>query len=332
MACHRLTRRPAGSFFKLAAKLVRYVDTRVPAPDSVTALNGVVATPLNLLLKGVEGEKRIFRTDTKAEQRGWRVVGAGFERIPSGCYVQRRDFPYHAVEFIAAGRGLLELAGTRSTLAGGCIYVTAQKDRLSLRADSKRAVARYYLWLEGSKAEFVCNQAGLSGSRVRSLAVPGEIREAWEWLLREGSHVGEQGADLAQKLAEVLLLKIAVNCKASSSEIKTKSRESFERCRALADGQAERLKGAAALAAAAGLRTETVCRQFQRYLGKTPGDYLRAKKVELAADRLRKPGVRVKEVAAAMGFSDAFHFSRVFKKELGVSPKTWRARLNREER
>jgi AraC-like DNA-binding protein len=47
--------------------------------------------------------------------------------------------------------------------------------------------------------------------------------------------------------------------------------------------------------------------------------------MRLAAERLAAPGARVKEVAAELGFADAFHFSRLFKAELGMSPRAWRA-------
>ncbi|MCX6938736.1 MAG: AraC family transcriptional regulator [Verrucomicrobia bacterium] len=294
-------------------------------PDSASFSNGIVVTPPNLLMREAVEVRRIFRTDTTVSRRGWRVVGAGCERLPGGSYVQRRDFPYHTLEFISVGRGLVELAGKRCTLAGGCVYTVGADERFSVRTDAKRALQRYYLWMEGPEVAVVLNQAGLLSGRLRNLNVPGEVREAWEWLLRDGGRAGRSGAELAQGLAEVILLKLATANEESSFRSDSEGRACFERCRALADEQIEHLRGAAELAAAAGLRTETVCRQFQRYLGTTPGRYLRAKRIRLAAERLNAPGVSIKEVAAGLGFSDAFHFSRVFKQELGVSPKLWRS-------
>ena len=39
-----------------------------------------------------------------------------------------------------------------------------------------------------------------------------------------------------------------------------------------------------------------------------------------AAALLQVPGATVREVAGALGFSDVFHFSRVFKKVNGLPP------------
>ncbi len=285
---------------------------------------GGLETPAELCAREATEARRFFRTDG-ANADGWRVVGAGREALAGGAYVQRRDFPFWAVEFIAAGRGRAELGGVGQALAAGRVYATTPETRLGLRSETGRGLRRYYLWLVGPGAEARIEAAGLGRPRVR-VAAAGEIREAWEWLLREGARPGVAGADLARALAEVLLLKLADARDAGGLDEAEGARESFERCRALADGEAARLRGAAELAGAAGLRVETLCRLFRRYADTTPGAYLRRRRVWLAAERLRLPGARVKQVAAELGFADAFHFSRVFKAELGVTPRAWRER------
>ena len=287
---------------------------------------GVIATPAELLVREAGDARRFFRVDGVAGRHGWRVVGAGCETLEAGAYALRRDFPYQAVEYISAGRGVAELGRAACALAAGCVYATATDTRLGLRAESRRALRRHYLWLEGPGAGAALEAAGLAGARVRKVSAPGEIHEAWTWLLRDGGLPGARGAALAHGLAEVLLLKLADARDAGAAEVAEGARESFERCRALAEEEAARLRGAGDLAAAAGLRTETVCRLFRRFLDTTPGGYLRARRMRLAAERLRAPGARVKEVAAELGFADAFHFSRVFKAEIGVSPRLWRSR------
>jgi AraC-like DNA-binding protein len=47
-------------------------------------------------------------------------------------------------------------------------------------------------------------------------------------------------------------------------------------------------------------------------------------KMNVATERLQDPGTLVKQVAAELGFSDPFHFSRVFKSVFGVAPETFR--------
>ena len=43
-----------------------------------------------------------------------------------------------------------------------------------------------------------------------------------------------------------------------------------------------------------------------------------------AAERLEQAGVLVKQAAEEVGFADPFHFSRVFRSVLGLSPMAFR--------
>ena len=285
-------------------------------------------TPADLIVRAASEARRFFRLDTPVGPADWRVAGAGFEMLAGGAYAQWREFPYYKIEYVSAGCGWAELGGLRQSLVSGSAYASAPDARLGLRSDPTRPLRRFYLWIEGPGAAQAIARAGLGRGRVRRVGAPGEIRDAWEWLLREGTAASPRGGELARALADVLLLKLADARDAGAAEAEAGARESFERCRALVDAQPARLRGAAELAAAAGLRTETVCRLFRRYLDTTPGAYLRTRRMRLAAERLRLPGARVKEIAAELGFADAFHFSRVFKAELGVAPRTWRARAD----
>ena len=43
-----------------------------------------------------------------------------------------------------------------------------------------------------------------------------------------------------------------------------------------------------------------------------------------AADCFQEDGVLVKEIAHKLGFTDQFHFTRVFKKFFGISPRSFK--------
>lgn len=280
------------------------------------------ATPAELLARDANEARRVFRACGPPPARGWRVAAIGAETLPPGAYAAWRDFPYHVIEYIESGRGSAEAGGVARALAPGHVHAVAPDTRRAIRADARRPLRRRYLWLDGPGAAAALAQAGLGDPRPRLAPAPGEIRETWDWLLRDGAPPGRRGDELARALAEVLLLKLA-DARPAEELPREGSRASFERCRALADTEAARLRGAAELARAAGLRVETVCRLFRAHLDTTPGAYLRARRARLAAELLLAPGARVKEVAASLGFADAFHFSKVFKAELGLSPRAW---------
>ena len=66
-------------------------------------------------------------------------------------------------------------------------------------------------------------------------------------------------------------------------------------------------------------------RLFSAWMGETSGDYLRRRRVEIAATRLvAQPRVRVLQVALSVGFGSAEAFARAFKTRFGCSPTLWR--------
>ncbi|MFY0664670.1 MAG: AraC family transcriptional regulator [Natronospirillum sp.] len=66
-------------------------------------------------------------------------------------------------------------------------------------------------------------------------------------------------------------------------------------------------------------------RLFSAWMGETLGDYLRRRRVEVAALRLAaQPQTRVLNIALSVGFGSAEAFSRAFKRRFGCSPTTWR--------
>jgi AraC family transcriptional regulator len=66
-------------------------------------------------------------------------------------------------------------------------------------------------------------------------------------------------------------------------------------------------------------------RLFSAWMGETVGDYLRRRRVEIAATRLvAQPRVRVLPIALSVGFGSAEAFARAFKTRFGCSPTSWR--------
>lgn len=59
---------------------------------------------------------------------------------------------------------------------------------------------------------------------------------------------------------------------------------------------------------------------FKKTYGKTAIDYLTEVRVNMAKQLMLQTDVRLKDVAYQVGYNDEFYFSRMFKKEVGVSP------------
>lgn len=83
----------------------------------------------------------------------------------------------------------------------------------------------------------------------------------------------------------------------------------------------------AALAAVAHFSPYHFHRLFAAWMGQTLGDYLRRRRVEVAAGRLAaQPRLSVLNAALSVGFGSGEAFARAFKAHFGCSPSAWRAR------
>ncbi len=66
-------------------------------------------------------------------------------------------------------------------------------------------------------------------------------------------------------------------------------------------------------------------RLFAAWMGETLGEYLRRRRIEVAAMRLAaQPRTRILDMALSVGFRSAEAFARAFKNRFGCSPTAWR--------
>lgn len=80
------------------------------------------------------------------------------------------------------------------------------------------------------------------------------------------------------------------------------------------------------LAARCGLSRSVLAERFRAAMGDTPLAYLRTVRMQRAMRLLADTGQRLEDVALQVGYQDAFGFSKVFKRVVGVSPGEFRRR------
>ena len=87
---------------------------------------------------------------------------------------------------------------------------------------------------------------------------------------------------------------------------------------------AEKLINTEELAALCGISYEYLRRLFVNFFGDTPLKYVNSLKIDRAKELLSSGLYSVSDAAFGSGFSDVSHFSRVFKKQVGISPNEYK--------
>jgi len=68
------------------------------------------------------------------------------------------------------------------------------------------------------------------------------------------------------------------------------------------------------------------CAQFHREVGAAPGGYHIQLRLEAAREALRQPAVEITTAALQFGFSSSQHFSTLFRRAFGTTPRAWKRR------
>lgn len=81
------------------------------------------------------------------------------------------------------------------------------------------------------------------------------------------------------------------------------------------------------MAVIAGMSTSHFCAEFKRHFSLPPGECLIRQRMQFAAHLLSDQSLNIAAVGQRVGYDDAFHFSKMFKKVHGVSPRQYRRGL-----
>lgn len=78
------------------------------------------------------------------------------------------------------------------------------------------------------------------------------------------------------------------------------------------------------LAEVAGVNLYHFARAFKQSTGESPHQYVLRRRIEQAKELLRHPQLSVIEASARTGFVDQSHFSKVFRRIVGIAPSEFR--------
>ncbi len=81
------------------------------------------------------------------------------------------------------------------------------------------------------------------------------------------------------------------------------------------------------LAQDVGLSSSHFCSLFRKTSGRTPHQFVLHCRIQHAKSLLAKPSHSILDVALASGFRTHQHFSRIFRRQVGVPPSAYRAQL-----
>ena len=241
-----------------------------------------------------------------------------------GYTIRRETFPFYSIEYVTRGLGELKLKGRTYPLQAGRVFSYGPGIPHHITGEAASPLVKYFVDFTGTDAVELLRSCGLSTGRVTEVFPTNAMQPLFDEIIQAGLRVRRGSADLCAKLLECLALRIA-GARAPLKGLETHAFATFQQCRQHIETHSLRLRTLKQIADECHVNNAYLCRLFRRYDNQSPYQYLLRLKMNHAAERLQQPNALVKQVAEEAGFTDPFHFSRVFTSVFGLSPTAFRS-------
>lgn len=269
----------------------------------------------------VESSRLFFLEPDEGED--FAVVFGGFERCRTDYRIDRRNFPWFAIEFVNRGTGMLYLDGAEQKIGPGSFFLYGPSQPHRIVSSSGNPLGKYFVGFTGSGVAPFLERYGIGPGMAARSAKGEPIRLAFDTLIDRGV----RKSALARPLCSLITKQILLMCRDDAAEPANTDSPAFAaygRARECIEERFLELPTLQSVAVACGMEAPYLCRLFARYHDESPYQFLTRLRMDHASRLMLEDDASVKSVAGALGFKDAFHFSRVFKSVHHVPPSRFR--------
>lgn len=233
--------------------------------------------------------------------------------------------------YVAAGKAHFFFQGEEQVVPAGNMVIYRPKEEQKYRYYGADKPEVYWVHFTGSNVRNIMREYGIADSdRVIETGTSLEFKRLFCQMIRELQLRNENYEQMLVLLLRRLF--ILIQRQASGSP---KIRNSFienEMNLALNYFQEHyhmdiSIEG---YAASRGMSTSWFIRSFKAFTGVTPMHYILALRIANAQNLLAHTDYTVAEISRIVGYEDQLYFSRLFKKQNGVSPSQFRRQMQRE--
>lgn len=239
-------------------------------------------------------------------------------------HIQREHFPGHELILCLRGSGWVRIAGRTSRVRpGDFVWINCHRphEHGAIRSDPWEV---YWVRIEGPRLEQMCNILSVTSSPVLSaFDLESAVPIFQELFTLIPSNAPEAPALIHAAVARLLALAFCARCQPEAATLVPP----------VLSKAVERMKlfyferhSVGALANLSGMSPTHFARTFKAAFGTSPIDWLRRERISQAKRRLAESDASIKEIAAQVGYTDRYFFSKEFKQHTGTTPRAFRLR------
>ena len=140
----------------------------------------------------VTAARRFYLNLNPRASQALTVVCGGWEECAPDYAIDRKTFPFPSIEFVASGRGELNLGGTRHVLEPGVFFSYGEGVSQRIRSDPAAPLGKYFVNFSGTRGRVLLREHGFQPGTVARLGSATEVRAAFEPNLADASAFGRR--------------------------------------------------------------------------------------------------------------------------------------------
>ncbi len=270
---------------------------------------------------------RLFFMEDAGPKAGFAVICGGMERCRPDYLIDRPGFAWLTLEFVVSGSGELLLGGRKERLKPGCYYLYGPGIPHRIATVGSVPMVKAFVGFKGAAAQALLDRLEIQpGAFSRCLKVE-PIRRVFDSLIERGARNSPLAAEICETITRQILLMCADDAVASS-DTQTSAFASYRRVKDFIEANHLTLNSLDAISQACGFEGPYLCRLFSRFHDESPYQFLTRLRMQHAGHLMLEGGLAVKDAAVALGYTDPYHFSRVFKSIHRVPPSRFRQTMH----
>lgn len=252
-----------------------------------------------------------------------RLYEVGLQRCEQGYEVGPIIRDKYILHYVFQGEGVLYMDQKNYPVKEGQLFLLPPNTLVRYQADQKNPW--HYIWIHvhGFKAVELLQKAGLS--RKSPVFVPTDSAEKLEKLLLGIYEHHDKEYTCMGNLYH--FFQQLIDTSSNKPEEKNEAEPALNYVQWVVEYINQKYSepiGVRSISESCGIDRSYLSKIFKYATGYTLQEYLIQFRVKKAKQLLKETSLSVQHVSYSVGYNDAFSFSKVFKKQTGMSPTEWR--------
>ena len=271
----------------------------------------------NILYGSTEKEEFTHFTYNANQLYPIRVESIGITHPDKDYFIERKHADYYILEYVKSGKGHIVCDGNEYTVTQGCVYLIHPGMKHKYYSDKKEPYEK--IWINFLSGVFtdILSAYGLAKTVYFE---DSDCEEYFNKLITLAENYTDNGQiylEVSEIIFQIILKLVKNTNQKKVSTIANLLKETLDRSiysKITIENIAEDMN----------ISKSQLCREFKKYYDLSPYQYLINRRLSIAETLLLETTVSIREISDLLCFVDAYSFSNLFKKKLGVSPKKYR--------